>query len=56
VTSAVRYRRDGYVRRILRNQGCLALYFLNVPASTIARIYGARRPSAPSQLSRESAR
>jgi rSAM/selenodomain-associated transferase 2 len=55
VTSAVRYRRDGYVRRVLRNQWCLALYFLNVPASTIARIYGARRPPAASPLPRASA-
>lgn len=55
VTSAARYRREGYLKRILRNQGCLALYFLRVPASTIARIYGAKQP-ATSQLSRESMR
>ncbi|MGH6815672.1 MAG: TIGR04283 family arsenosugar biosynthesis glycosyltransferase [Hyphomicrobiaceae bacterium] len=40
VTSAIRYRRDGYVRRVLRNQLCLTLYFLNVPPHRIARIYG----------------
>jgi hypothetical protein len=54
LTSAARYRRDGYVKRVLRNQGCLALYFLNVPTSTIARLYGARNPSRASQLSRGS--
>jgi rSAM/selenodomain-associated transferase 2 len=56
VTSAARYRRDGYLSRVLRNQGCLALYFLNVPASTIARVYGARRPPAASRLPRTSVR
>ncbi len=40
VTSAVRYRRDGYVRRVLRNSACLALYYCRVPARAIARIYG----------------
>jgi len=40
VTSAVRYRRDGYARRIGRNLSCLALYYLRVPPHIIARIYG----------------
>lgn len=40
VTSAVRYRRDGYMRRAVRNFTCLALYYLRVPVSRIARIYG----------------
>jgi RNA:NAD 2'-phosphotransferase (TPT1/KptA family) len=40
VTSAVRYRRDGYARRIGRNLSCLALYYLRVPPRIIARIYG----------------
>jgi rSAM/selenodomain-associated transferase 2 len=40
VTSAVRYRRDGYVRRIARNLGCLTLYSLRVPPRLIAKIYG----------------
>jgi rSAM/selenodomain-associated transferase 2 len=39
VTSAIRYRRDGYARRVLRNFFCMALFYLRVPASTIARIY-----------------
>jgi rSAM/selenodomain-associated transferase 2 len=45
VTSALRYRRDGYLRRSLTNQLCLMLYFLGVPLATIGRIYGARSPS-----------
>jgi rSAM/selenodomain-associated transferase 2 len=40
VTSAVRYQRDGYVRRVARNLGCLALYYLRVPPRVIARFYG----------------
>ncbi len=40
VTSAVRYRRDGYLPRTARNLTCLSLYFMRVPPRTIARIYG----------------
>ena len=40
VTSAIRYRRDGYVLRSSRNLACLALYYMKVPARLIARIYG----------------
>lgn len=40
VTSAARYRRDGYVARPLRNLGCLALYFLGIPPQLILRLYG----------------
>jgi len=39
VTSAIRYRRDGYTLRALRNLACLSLFYLRVPASVIARIY-----------------
>lgn len=39
VTSAVRYRRVGYLRRSGRNLVCLGLYFLGVPPHTIARLY-----------------
>lgn len=39
VTSAVKFRRDGYVRRSGRNLLCLALYFLRVPAQAISRLY-----------------
>ncbi len=40
VTSAERYRRDGYLRRMARNFGCLTLFFLRVPPSLIVRLYG----------------
>jgi rSAM/selenodomain-associated transferase 2 len=40
VTSAARYRRDGYVARPLRNVGCLVLYFLGVPPRLLLRVYG----------------
>ena len=40
VTSAVRYRRDGYVPRVVRNLTCLTLYYLRVPPQTIALFYG----------------
>ena len=40
LTSAARYRRDGYVARPLRNLGCLALYFLGLPPRVILRLYG----------------
>ncbi|MGO8915192.1 MAG: TIGR04283 family arsenosugar biosynthesis glycosyltransferase [Stellaceae bacterium] len=39
VTSAERYRRDGYIARPLRNLGCLALYFLGVPPRLLQRLY-----------------
>ena len=40
VTSAVRYRRDGWVLRPLRNLSVLALYFLGFPPRLLARLYG----------------
>lgn len=40
VTSAARYRRDGYVARPLRNLGCLSLFFAGLPPHLIARLYG----------------
>lgn len=39
VTSAARWRRDGYLRRSARNLACLALWFAGVPPRIIARIY-----------------
>lgn len=39
VTSAVRYRRDGWWARPLKNLLCLTLHFAGFPSSTIARIY-----------------
>jgi rSAM/selenodomain-associated transferase 2 len=39
VTSAERYKRDGYFRRAARNLICLSLYFLRVPPRMLARLY-----------------
>lgn len=39
LTSAIRYREDGYARRILRNQACLALYAAGVSPQRIAALY-----------------
>ena len=39
LTSASRYRRDGYLRRMARNQLCLWMYLLRVPAERIAQFY-----------------
>jgi hypothetical protein len=39
VTSAARYRRDGWLRRSRRNLGCLALYYLGADPHRIARRY-----------------
>jgi rSAM/selenodomain-associated transferase 2 len=40
IASARRYRRDGYLRRPLRNLLCLLLYFAGVPPARIVRLYG----------------
>ena len=40
ITSAARYRRDGYLRRSLRNVTCLMLYFLGLPPRSLVRLYG----------------
>lgn len=48
VTSAHRFRREGYVTRVARNQLCLGLYFLRFPAARIARIYGTAAGSGAS--------
>jgi rSAM/selenodomain-associated transferase 2 len=40
VTSAARWRRDGWWRRSARNLLCLALYALGVRPERIARLYG----------------
>jgi glycosyltransferase involved in cell wall biosynthesis len=39
VTSAHRYRNDGYASRTLRNWMCLAMYFVGVPAGRIVKFY-----------------
>lgn len=40
VTSAARYRRDGWWRRTVRNLLVLALYFLGAPPALLKRLYG----------------
>ena len=40
VTSAVRYRRSGYIVRPMRNLALLVLYFCGVPPRLLARLYG----------------
>ena len=39
ITSAVRYRRAGYVARPLRNLACLTLYFAGLSPRAIERLY-----------------
>ncbi|MDX9859653.1 MAG: TIGR04283 family arsenosugar biosynthesis glycosyltransferase [Rhodospirillales bacterium] len=39
VTSAARYGNEGYLRRSLRNLGCLSLFFLGVDPRRIERLY-----------------
>jgi hypothetical protein len=40
LTSAERWRRDGWTWRSARNLVCLALWFLGVPPRLIRRLYG----------------
>ena len=40
VTSAARFKNDGYFLRMLRNISCLTLYYLRVPPRYIERFYG----------------
>jgi rSAM/selenodomain-associated transferase 2 len=40
ITDAGRYRKDGYLRRVLRNFGCLAMFYGGVSPSRIAKFYG----------------
>jgi hypothetical protein len=40
VTSAQKYRRQGYLARMSRNAACIALYYLRVPTRVLARLYG----------------
>lgn len=46
LTSARRYRAEGYLKRVVRNQICLALYFAGVPVARIAGFYGPRTIAA----------
>ncbi|MEO5337483.1 MAG: TIGR04283 family arsenosugar biosynthesis glycosyltransferase [Magnetospirillum sp. WYHS-4] len=49
VTSAERYRRDGWLRRPARNLFCLGLYFLGLPPPLIAKIYRSQEVSRPNR-------
>jgi hypothetical protein len=40
VTSAEKYRRDGYLRRSARHLGLLSLWFLGVPPRVLVGLYG----------------
>jgi rSAM/selenodomain-associated transferase 2 len=40
VTSAVKWQRDGWLMRSLRNLFCLTLYFAGVPPRVLVRLYG----------------
>jgi len=40
VTSAIRYKRDGYLPRVIRNFACVSLFYFRVPTKTLQRIYG----------------
>jgi rSAM/selenodomain-associated transferase 2 len=40
ITSAEKWRGQGWYRRSLRNLGCLTLYFAGVPPRLLARLYG----------------
>lgn len=40
ITSAMRYKADGYILRMLRNLMCLILYYMRVPPRYIERFYG----------------
>ncbi|SCA57281.1 putative Glycosyl transferase, group 2 family protein [Candidatus Terasakiella magnetica] len=39
VTSAVKYQKEGYLRRMMRNATCLTLYFLGLSPQRILKIY-----------------
>lgn len=43
ITSPQRYQQDGYLWRALKNQMCLLLYILNVPATRISQFYSGAR-------------
>lgn len=40
ITSAARYRRDGWWRRPIQNLALLGLYFLGAPPAVLKRLYG----------------
>ncbi len=58
LTSSVRYRDDGYLRRIARNQLCLMMYGWGVPPERIASYYKApsKQGNSPPELSSTAAK
>lgn len=38
-TSAVRYKKEGYIKRMFKNALCLSLYYVRVPTRLIVKIY-----------------
>ena len=54
VTSAQRWRRDGWATRTLRNLACLLLWKAGVSPDRIAALYDRRRPALPSRRDRAS--
>ncbi|MDX2288307.1 MAG: TIGR04283 family arsenosugar biosynthesis glycosyltransferase [Hyphomicrobiaceae bacterium] len=49
ITNAARFREEGYLSRVARNQICMAMYTLGVPPERIARYYRGR--SVPTRAS-----
>ncbi len=49
LTSAERWRRDGWARRSLRNLGCLALWQLGVSPDRLLSLYDRPRRASPSR-------
>lgn len=39
ITSAIRYKRDGYFKRVVRNWTCLLMYYCRVPIRHIVKLY-----------------
>ncbi len=39
ITSAARFKKTGYAKRVARNLSCLALYYLHVPPRYLVRLY-----------------
>ena len=39
VTSAVKFKQGGYLRRVIRNASCLTLFYLRAPMPMIERLY-----------------
>ncbi len=47
LTDASRFREEGYISRVARNQMCMAMYVLGVSPERIARFYRRRGGTAP---------